>query len=86
LHLAGIRRILGSINFITSIKKPKKQIIKIIHISLFIWRIFVTIFLLILSLPVLAAAITILITDKLINTRFFNSRRGGNPILFQHLF
>jgi len=86
LHLAGISSILGRINFIRSSKKIKLDFIKIISISLFIWSIFVTTFLLILSLPVLARCLTILITDKLFNTSFFRRSGGGNPIIFQHLF
>lgn len=34
----------------------------------------------------LAAAITILLTDRNINTRFFDPSGGGDPVLFQHLF
>ena len=34
----------------------------------------------------LAGAITILLTDRNINTRFFDPVGGGDPILFQHLF
>jgi heme/copper-type cytochrome/quinol oxidase subunit 1 len=86
LHLAGISSILGRINFIVTIKKVKLNFINIICVSLFIWSLFVTTFLLILSLPVLARCLTILITDKLFNTSFFNILGGGNPFIFQHLF
>ena len=53
---------------------------------LFVWTWLITAFLLIAAMPVLAGAVTMLLTDKFFGTSFFNAAGGGDPVMFQHVF
>jgi cytochrome c oxidase subunit 1 len=86
LHLAGASSILGSINFISTVKNIRPKRVSPENVPLFVWAVIITTLLLLLSLPVLAGAITILLTDRNLNTSFFDPAGGGDPVLYQHLF
>jgi len=85
LHIAGISRMVARINFMSTCLKGKGRL-RLESLVLIIWTIIITTFLLIISLPVLACGITILLFDRTLNTAFFEASGGGNVLIFQHLF
>jgi len=86
LHLARAASIIRRINFITTVLMFGRNRMDFYNLPVFVWAFFTTVFLLVLSLPVLAARITMLLFDRNVNTSFFDSEGRRDVVLFQHLF
>jgi cytochrome c oxidase subunit 1 len=84
LHLNGLSSILGSINLLVTVAGMRAAGMKLIHVPLFAWAITFTAILVVLSVPVLAAALVMLLTDRNLNTAYFCE--SGDLVLYQHLF
>jgi cytochrome c oxidase subunit 1 len=86
IHILGISSIVGSINIITTILNMRAPGMTLMKMPMFVWTWLITAYLLIAAMPVLAGAVTMLITDRHFGTHFFNAAGGGDPVLFQHVF
>ncbi len=86
VHILGISSIMGSINIVATILNMRAPGMTLMKMPLFVWSWLITGFLIIAVMPVLAGAVTMLLTDQFFGTSFFSAAGGGDPVMFQHIF
>ena len=86
IHFMGVSSVMGAINIIVTIFNMRAPGMTFMKLPLFVWTWLITAFLLIAAIPVLAGAVTMLLTDRYFGTSFFDAAGGGDPVLFQHMF
>ncbi|UST56322.1 cytochrome c oxidase subunit I (plasmid) [Comamonadaceae bacterium OTU4NAUVB1] len=86
IHVMGASSIMGAINIIVTILNMRAPGMTLMKMPMFCWSWLITAYLLIAVMPVLAGAVTMLLTDRHFGTTFFAPSGGGDPVLFQHIF
>src|SRR5689334_7485538 len=78
--------LLGGINFIVTAMNARAPGMKAFDVPIVIWMIVVASLLFMASVGPLIAGAVMLLFDQNLGTAFYNPTRGGDPILWQHLF
>ncbi len=86
IFVSGISSIMGAVNFVTTIVKMRAPGMTFFRMPIFVWTVLSAQIIQLFGLPALTAAALMLLFDLTVGTGFFDPARGGNPVLFQHLF
>ena len=78
--------LLGGINFVTTAMNSRAPGMKMYDVPMVVWMIVIASILFMASVGPLIAGAVMLFMDQQIGTAFFDPNRGGDPILWQHLF
>ena len=88
LHVLGLSSELGAVTFLVSLHLAKNSGINVLNFCLISWAILVVSFLLLTTLPVLGAGITLVFAERQANMASLlgTAVDGADPVIFQHLF
>lgn len=86
IFINGFSGILTGINFIVTIHRMRAPGMTWFRLPLFVWGHYATSLIQVLGTPVLAITIVLLALERLFHLGIFDPARGGDPVLFQHLF
>jgi cytochrome c oxidase subunit 1/cytochrome c oxidase subunit I+III len=86
LLLIGSGIVASAINLIVTIAVSRTPGMSMRRLPLFVWMNLVNSVMIVFALPVLVASLVMLLADRLLHARFFDSAQGGSPLLWQHYF
>src|SRR5678816_820674 len=76
----------AAVVLVTTILKTRAPGMTLARMPLFAWAMLVTSIMIILAMPSVALASSMLISDRLVGTHFYNAWEHGDSLLWQHLF
>jgi cytochrome c oxidase subunit 1 len=86
LLITGVASTIGAINLAITVINLRAPGMSMFRMPVFVWMGLVVQFLLVFSLPIITVALFQLLFDRRWDTAFFDPTRGGEPILWQHMF
>jgi len=86
IFIAGFSSILTGLNFVVTIHRMRAPGMTWSRLPLFIWAHYATSIIQLLGTPVLAITLLLVVFERAFNLGIFDPNRGGDPLLFQHLF
>jgi cytochrome c oxidase subunit 1 len=86
LIILGIGSTASAANLIVTTLNMRAPGMRLLKMPIFTWMGLVANFLLLFAMPVITVALFLLMFDRQWGTHFFDPLKGGDPVLWQHLF
>ncbi len=86
VFVVGFSSILTALNFIVTTHTMRAPGLTWFKLPLFVWSNYATSYIIILGTPVLAITLVLVALERGFGIAIFDPKRGGDPLLFQHLF
>ena len=86
VFIIGFSAILTGLNFITTIHRQRTEGMSWGRLPLFVWSLYATAWVQILATPILAITLVLIMAERVLNVGLFDPARGGDPLMYQHLF
>ena len=86
VFIAGFSSVFTGLNFIVTIHKMRAPGMTWFRLPLFVWSNYAASILMVLGTPVLAITLVLVVLERGFGIGVFDPAKGGDPILFQHLF
>jgi cytochrome c oxidase subunit 1 len=86
IFIVGFSSILTGLNFVVTIHRMRAPGMTWSRLPLFVWSHYATSIQLLLGTPVIAITLLLVVLERTLNLGIFDPTRGGDPVLFQHLF
>jgi cytochrome c oxidase subunit 1 len=84
--ILGFSSMLTGINFITTIHRLRAPGMTWFRMPLFPWALYATSWIQVLATPILAITLVLVMLERLAGIGIFDPAKGGDPLLYQHLF
>lgn len=86
VFIIGFSSILTGLNFIATIHMMRAPGMKFFRMPMFPWSLYATAWVQIMATPVLAITLALIMMERMFGIGLFDPAKGGDPILYQHLF
>jgi cytochrome c oxidase subunit 1 len=86
IFITGFSSILTGLNFIVTIHRMRAPGMTWFRLPLFVWAHYAVSLIQVLGTPVIAITVLMVFVERAFGFGIFDPARGGDPVLFQHLF